>query len=104
MATPGVMLREAFNTNFTFIDDVSAAAHDIGHWTMDFSDGFEVHGAIENVETILIGTTDVADTANLPSYETTRFASMAGILANHPLRNDWLEDMGLSPDIDLDVL
>ena len=102
MATPGVMLREAFNTNFTFINDVSAA-HDVGRWTLDFSGGTEVHGAIGNVET-LVGTTDVADTVNVPSYETIRFASMAGILANHPLRNDWLEDMGLSSDIDLDVL
>lgn len=32
------------------------------------------------------------------------FVAMIGSLANHPLRDDWLRDMGLSPDADLDVL
>jgi hypothetical protein len=41
-------------------------------------------------------TVPVTDTVN-------RFASMAGMLADHPLRGEWLREMGLSPDNDLEV-
>jgi len=101
MATPGVMLRELlFDTNFTFITEVAASREP--DWF--FTSRFEVSGAIQKVGETYASATDSVDTLNVPSYETTRFASMAGMLANHPLRDDWLENMGLSPDIDLDVL
>lgn len=101
MATPGVMLREVlFNTRFEFLTETSTppATTNFG-----ISGGFEVRGTVERI-LAAAQATDVADTVNAPAFETTTFASMAGILANHPLRNRWLQKMGLSPDIDVDVL
>jgi hypothetical protein len=47
--------------------------------------------------------TDIAGTVTV-AVEAHPFALVAGALADHPLRDDWLREMGFSPDIDLDVL